>query len=300
MSGFGAPYEFTMPDRKAVAFLPSVVFELWTEGSTPGKNMPHGVVSANIDIGKRDLRVEMMIEFGGRVGMWRLLEVLEAEGAKCTVMATGRAVEQYPEVIREYHRLGHEICGHSYTEDVSSYDFIGDPDSERANIRRTVEAIETVTGTRPSGWLSPRATPSENTLSLLAQEGFEWCGDYNNDELPYVVEAEGRALAILPYSGQAVNDYETTVIEGNWPGVYVNEFSHTLDFLLEQHERTGRPGLLRASVHAHVYGRSRGRWAYRDVLRYAAQHDEVWTGTRKQLAQDILRQHAERSAPVVS
>jgi peptidoglycan/xylan/chitin deacetylase (PgdA/CDA1 family) len=272
--------------------LPSVAFEMWSEGVAPGStNMPGGFISSNIKLEGRDMRVEAMIRFGAQVGMWRLLELLEREEVRCSLIVTGRAAEQAPELMREYHARGHEIVGHSYAQDVSVYDF-SDPEEERANIRRTVEAIAGVTGEAPRGWLSPRGTPSPNTLRLLVEEGFTWTGDYADDELPYVEEVDGRPIAVVPYSGTAVNDYEVSLVSGNPPTAYVEEFSRTLDLLRDEHADTGRPGMLRAAVHAHVYGRSRGRWAFRDAIRYAKQFDDVWVTTRAELADRVLAQHA--------
>jgi len=286
------PYPYRWPDGATVAFLPSVVFEVWSAGTTPGKNIPGGgFMSGNIKLeNRRDLRVEKMIEFGSRVGMERLLEVLDREQVASTVLANGRAVELFPEISRDYARLGHEFASHGYTEDTSSYDF-DDPEQERINIRRTTDAIEKVTGRRPVGWLSPRATPSVNSLRLLAEEGFIWSGDYPDDELPYVEKVSGRAVVVIPYSALAVNDYQVTITYGNPPESYVAEFRRTLDLLREEAALTGRPGVIRASVHAHVYGHSWGRWAFRDVIRYAKSFSDVWIPTREQLARHVLSQH---------
>lgn len=285
------PYPFKYPEGKTVAFLPSVVFEVWSDGKTPSKNIPGGgFISANTKLDKRDLRVEQMIEFGSRVGMPRLLEILDREGVNCTVLANGLAVEMFPEISREYAQAGHEFASHGYTEDTSSYDF-DDPEEERKNIIKTTEVIEKVIGKRPTGWLSPRATPSVNTMRLLTEEGFLWVGDYPNDELPYVATEGGKDIVVIPYSALAVNDYQVTMMYGNAPESYVREFSRTLDFLREEAALTGRPGLIRASVHAHVYGHNWGRWAWRDVIRYAKSFKDVWIPTREELAQVIMDQH---------
>jgi peptidoglycan/xylan/chitin deacetylase (PgdA/CDA1 family) len=293
----GTPYPYTWPNGASVAVLPSVVFELWSAGTTPAKNIPHGFIGGGVGKldNRRDLRVEMMIEFGGKVGMERLLELLERENALCSVLANGRAVEMYPDLVREYHRRGHEITGHSYTEDISSYDFNDDPELERRNIRQTAEAIERVTGERPVGWLSPRATPSVNTLRLVAEEGLLWSGDYPDDELPQVCEFGGRSVVTLPYSSLPVNDYQITMTRGNPPSIYVEEFCRTLDLLREEASSSGRPGLLRCSVHAHVYGHSWGRWAFRDVIRYAKGFSDVLITTRASLAKHILAQYVAGS-----
>jgi peptidoglycan/xylan/chitin deacetylase (PgdA/CDA1 family) len=289
-------YPYSWPGGAAVCMLPSIAFEMWSEGVSPGRNMPGGFISSNIKLEGRDMRVEAMIRFGAEVGMWRLLELLDHEGVRCSLIVTGRAAEQAPDLMREYHARGHEIVGHSYAQDVSVYDFT-DPEEERANIRRTSEAIASVTGEAPRGWLSPRGTPSPNTLRLLVEEGFTWTGDYADDELPYVREVDGRPIAVVPYSGTAVNDYEVSLVNGNGPGDYVDEFTRTLDLLRDEHELVGRPGMIRAAVHAHVYGRSRGRWAFRDAIRYAKSFDDVWIATRAELAEHVLAQRASTEVP---
>ena len=141
--------------------------------------------------------------------------------------------------------------------------------------------------------MSPRGTPSDNTLRLLVEEGYRWCGDFPDDELPYVEEIDGKAICVIPYSGTAVNDYPVTINQGNTPRIYVEEFTRTVDILREEYELYGRPGWVRASVHAHVYGRSWGRWAFRDVIRYA----KILSGcldyaTRGELGDHVLAQHA--------
>lgn len=287
-------YPFTWPNGARVCVTPSVVLELWSEDTTPGANLPPGFISGNVPLqgGKKDLRAQKMIEYGGKVGMWRLLEILDREHVLASVIANGRAVEVYDDVVLEFHRRGHEIVAHSYAQDLSTYDF-ENPEEERENIRRSVDVIQRVTGERPKGWISPRATPSEHTLRLLVEEGFTWCGDYPDDELPYVLEVCGRPIAVLPYSGTAgVNDYEIALIQGNPPSVYVEEFRKTMDYLREEQAITGRPGMIRISVHAHVYGRPWGRYAFRDAIRYAKSFPDVWFTTRAKLADWVLQQYA--------
>ena len=93
----------------------------------------------------RDLRVEKMIEFGGNVGALRLSEVLEREGLHGSVLLNGRAVEEYPEVVRAMAAAGHEMVGHSFAQDISTYKF-QTPEAERENIQKTTDIIREVTG----------------------------------------------------------------------------------------------------------------------------------------------------------
>jgi peptidoglycan/xylan/chitin deacetylase (PgdA/CDA1 family) len=288
--------ELKWPGGAKVCVTPSIVFETWSKGVAPGTNAPGGFIGGGVTVSDvRDLRAEKMIEFGGNVGATRLSEVLEREGLRGSVLLNGRAVEEYPDVVREMAEAGHEMVGHSFAQDISTYRF-ATPEAERENIRKTTEIIRDVTGVTATGWISPRATPSEFTAELLMDEGYEWFGDYPDDELPYLLEADdGRVLVSVPYSATpGVNDYETGVIQGGFPSDYVEQFSRTLDYLREEYEVTGRVGMVRASVHAHVYGRAFGRWAFRDAMRYAKGFDDVWIATRGEIAKAVLEQAGAR------
>ena len=86
--------------------------------------------------------------------------------------------------MQQLHERGHEIAGHSYTQDlILPYLSL---DEETEVIRRCKRIIENAVGTPPVGWFSPVAAPTVHTAELLAQEGFLWHGDYNDTDLPYL------------------------------------------------------------------------------------------------------------------
>src|SRR6516164_3140868 len=53
-------------------------------------------------------------EFGGRVGIWRLIELFDAHGVKATIFTPGRICELYPEALRAVVESGHEIADHMW------------------------------------------------------------------------------------------------------------------------------------------------------------------------------------------
>jgi len=280
------------PNNARVAVTVSVVIEVWSENATPGANSPGGFLSGGVKVSHtRDIRVEKMVEYGTNVGAWKLLEILDQERVKASVLLSGRAAELYPDLVRRYHESGHEIVGHSYAQDISTYDF-KDPEEERKNVRRTTEAIERVTGVRPVGWISPRVTPSPFTLDVLAEEGYLWCGDYPDDELPYLVKTPAGTIVVIPHSGIAgVNDHEIALTNGNPPRVYMEIFRDTFDYLYQEAARTGSPGMLRIQAHAHVYGRPWGRLAFREAIRHAKAPPNVWFATRAKIAEWALERY---------
>src|SRR6476469_3411746 len=53
-------------------------------------------------------------EFGGRVGIWRLIELFDQHGIKATVFTVGRICELYPQALRAAVRSGHELAAHMW------------------------------------------------------------------------------------------------------------------------------------------------------------------------------------------
>jgi hypothetical protein len=105
-------------------------------------------------------------DYGARVGIWRLMEILERQGIVATAALNSEACVHYPEIIKEGNRLGWEWMAHG--ENNSSL-FTGMPDDvERKIIAGVIETIVTHTGRRPRGWLGPALTETDNTLDILA------------------------------------------------------------------------------------------------------------------------------------
>ena len=78
-------------------------------------------------------------EYGGKVGIWRILDVFTKHQVKGTIDTNGLAAERYPDAVKELHSLGHEIVGHGWSNDVPPTAL--DDQEERRVIKRTVDAI---------------------------------------------------------------------------------------------------------------------------------------------------------------
>lgn len=73
-------------------------------------------------------------------------------------------------------------------------------EDEREVIRRCRRIIDGTSGAKVSGWLSPRATPTDHSAEFLAEEGFLWHGDYNDTDLPYPLKTAKGTLVAIPHS----------------------------------------------------------------------------------------------------
>ena len=104
---------------------------------------------------------------------------------------------RFPDLARQIIAAGHEIIAHS--TDMNGTIATGLPEAdERALIAASLVGLETVTGVRPTGWLSIARSQSWNTPRLLAEAGLDYCCDWVNDELPYRMSTAAGPIINLP------------------------------------------------------------------------------------------------------
>jgi peptidoglycan/xylan/chitin deacetylase (PgdA/CDA1 family) len=231
-----------------------------------------GLYSDNSGAAKRTL-------FGGRRGVWRLLDLLDFHQVKASFLVAGYAAERFPEAAREIKRRGHEVAAYGYASNrlLSRMS----RDEEKKEILTALDTLEKITGERPAGWVSPDLLPGEHTLEILAEAGIMWNGDFPNDDLPYVVRPGGKPLVIIPYTKES-DDQEIYQQGGHPPSVWRDCFIDGLDILLE--EGATHPKMLNASIHAHVLGHSLGVKPIGEAIRYAKSRPGVWFTTRTEIA----------------
>lgn len=110
-------------------------------------------------------------EFGARVGVPRILALLEREQIPATFYVPGHTVDTFPDHCREIVARGHEIGHHGYLHE-SPADL--EPAEERRVLERGIESMERVLGTRPVGYRSPGWELSPASVDLLLEYGFEY------------------------------------------------------------------------------------------------------------------------------
>jgi peptidoglycan/xylan/chitin deacetylase (PgdA/CDA1 family) len=269
--------DFRWPGGKRVAVIFNIAYEAWSDGQAPGIG-PMGNV---LKPGYFDTNADSWARFGAVRGIDRLLDVAKRQGVRTSVMTNGILAEKHPASVRRIRDEGHEIVAHSWGMDVIPVYL--DEAGERANLDRTMGAIEAAAGVKPVGWISPRGTGGLSGSRLLAERGFLHQGDCNDDDLPHVEAFGGQRIVGIALT-MDVNDLPWVIRYGNAPGGLVEVFRQTL----EAARREPRAICFDATAHTHVFGRSAGAWVFEEQMKIARQSDDVWIATREEIARHVL------------
>ena len=190
--------------------------------------------------------------------------MLERNKVRATVDVNGLAVQKWPEAVKALHDAGNEIAGHGTTNDITMTDL--SPDEQRKEIREVNRVVKEVIGEQPVGWVSPGGHHTRETLGILADEGYTWCGDQCDDDLPYVVEVDGKRMVIVP-KHWFFNDWRAWNGGASSSEMAFQQFKDGFDFVLEEALR-GKPGRIDALVHAELGGRPYMANGFEKMIRY--------------------------------
>lgn len=275
------PDDFRWPGGKRIAVIFRCAFEGWSDGRSPGV----GPMGNPLKPGYEDLNAIGFAEYGPRRGIFRALDMFDRFGVKATMMVNGIMAERHPETVKLISDKGHDIVAHSYGMDIIPVYL--EEDEERANIRRSVDLIADVTGKAPTGWISPRGTPSPRTGRLLAEEGIVWHGDTLNDDLPYFVDFDaGTVIAFA--SNMECNDLPMYMKHGNPPRAMLDMFTDWLDYVREYETGAVR---IDPTIHSHVFGRALGMGVFVKMMQIATSAEDIWVGTRGQAVDHIIKNY---------
>lgn len=222
-------------------------------------------------------------EFGGRVGIWRLLELFDRQSVKATIFTPGRICELYPDALKAAHAAGHEIADHMWEHLVPE-----DPAIERDHVSLSTSALEATTGTRPVG--------SRSALSnaLLKEAGYLYTSWDSAHHLPhYFRDHSGETLLNLPFH-YAIDDamyYSFAWLGSENAAQRISDTGRVMEMwwdAFEQQYEAG--GYLNICMHPFVTGRALRVTALKELIERMGEKPGVWFSTCRDVAELVTEQ----------
>ena len=213
--------------------------------------------------------------YGWKVGMPRVLDLLDRYGVKSTFFIPGVIAEAHPDLIREVVARGHEVAHHSY-----SHRWIVNMthEEEREEMRKGMEVLTSITGIRPRGWRSPAAEFSAITKDLVLEYGFSYSSNFFDDDSPYLWESNGEQTDVVELPFRWVLDdapfwQYSIVLPGRTlqaPSAVLEAWKSEFDVLYAE----GR--MMMVGMHPEIIGQPSRLKVLEELIKYAQSHDNVW------------------------
>ena len=240
--------------------------------------MPRGILPPphGAQVPPPDLPNFSWVEYGMRVGMARMLEMLGTRGITATTFFNAQVADIYPTLAKEVLDAGWEFVGHGWFQRS-----LKQVEDERAEITRCLARLEQLTGKRPRGWFGAGGAETEHTPDVLKAAGLDFLHDWVIDDLPCWLKTAHGPLVALPYTWE-LNDVPIWAIQSQSS----DELNKRLDATLRVFERemTKQPRVLTFGLHPHLIGvPHRAYWFEKALDQLQARSDTVFM-TSSQIA----------------
>jgi allantoinase len=276
---------FVWPNGARIALTVTLVLDYWELAPPDDASRDPRIVSP-LGAFFPDWLTWSQREYGARVGIFRILDVLDQFGLTPSVALGTAAARRYPELVDELVRRNAGFMAHGEFATLRITSRMTEA-QERTLIADSRDQIAAITGEAPLGWYGQDFNESAETPALLTEAGFGYTMDWANDDRPYLLGPyQGKHLLALPPQPEW-NDLECMWLRRVTPPVWAECIVDGFAFL---HDEGG--GVFNLTLHPWVAGQAhRIRWL-RDALSQVVGKPSIWRTTTDVLAREASRQLA--------
>jgi peptidoglycan/xylan/chitin deacetylase (PgdA/CDA1 family) len=188
-------------------------------------------------------------DWGNRVGVWRLIELLDEMRIPASVALNSAIYDHCPEVAAGFRGRGDEMIAHGRTNAERQAE-MGEA-VERAMIREVTEKLAAMEGKPPRGWLGPFVNETHVTPDLLQEAGYGYLLDWAMDDQPVWLKTRAGRILSVPYSrptGDLPMMHRAHAAPSVWAATVIDAF----DEMLAQSAR--QPVVFNLSLHPYLIG----------------------------------------------
>lgn len=232
-------------------------------------------------------------EYGARVGVPRILSLLDRYNIRATFFIPGLTAERHPQVVQEIHARGHEIGHHGYRHEGPTELTL---EEERAALEQGFASLEKVMGQRPKGYRSPDWDLSHNSIRLFHEYGFLYDSSMMaSDFHPYRLKLDEAEIDLveLPVSWELD---DAPHFHFNFSPYRVGMSAPSKAYEIWSAEFEGayaEGGAFILTMHPQIIGRYHRLQMLERLIQYIAGQPEVWFATCTEVATAWLKQQKQ-------
>jgi peptidoglycan/xylan/chitin deacetylase (PgdA/CDA1 family) len=221
-------------------------------------------------------------QYGSRVGIPRILDVLHRHGVKASFYVPAVTALLYPDEQRRVIHEGHEIGIHGWIHELNSglsYE------AERDLMLRSADVLEKTTGVRPTGMRTPSWDFSPHTLRIAKEIGLQYDSSLMADEDCYELLLDGEPTGVVELPVEWVRDDAVYF----WMNRFQAQRPYTppsdvFEIFRREFDRAYQDGaLFQLTMHPHVIGYRSRIWIVEEIIRHARAKGDVWFATHAEV-----------------
>ncbi len=212
-------------------------------------------------------------QFGNRVGVPRILRLLERYDVKATFYVPAVTALIHPDEQRRIIAEGHEIGIHGWIHELNS---VLPYEAERDLMLRSSDTLEKISGVRPVGLRTPSWDFSWNTLAIEQEMGLLYDSSLMSDEDCYELLLDGEPCGVVELPVEWVRDDAVYFMMNRFSSLRpYTPPADVLDIFRREFEAAYEEGgLFQLTMHPHVIGYRSRIWIIEELIRASSRASE--------------------------
>ena len=222
-------------------------------------------------------------QYGSRVGVPKILELLNRHAVPATFFVPAVAALLYPHEQRQVIAQGHEIGLHGWIHELNS--ILPERDERELHLRSS-DTLTQITGVRPVGMRTPSWDFSPATLSIQREMGLLYDSSLMADDDPYELDQDGVPTGIVELPVEWIRDDAVYFNMNRFqalrpytaPTAVLDIFRREFDQAYED------GGLFLLTMHPHVISYRSRIFILEELVRHMKSKPGVWFATHRDVA----------------
>lgn len=247
------------------------------------KNTPFKVSGA-VERPYPDYWTYTLRDYGTRIGIYRIMRVLDELGIKGSVALNSAIAERHPYLVDQINKRDWEIIAHGVDMNKTHHGALP-IEEETQLIEQSLNTLREISGQKIRGWLSPAKSQSLNTPDLAAARGIEYMCDWANDEMPYPFRTTSGDIVAMPHPLE-MDDQHILVNLRQSEEEFVAQVKDQFDWLYNE-ASDGGGRIMAISLHSWVSGQAFRIKPLEEALSYIMNHKNVWSAKGSEIV-DVI------------